>query len=182
MNRVEMMKKAISLTEGTRQEDYGSFYQNMSDTADMFNAYLVAKYGNKGEDVSDIAEGLLTAQDAAFFMVIHKMVRTFQSEKPHFDNYIDGACYFAAAGEFAGEDYEDKQDGKEVLEKRKLVSIYYIYNVVQNEYHAEVGLVLTKDREQALFFFSQKDAVDYINKQTDAQNLEVVACSKEVVE
>lgn len=92
-SRVKILQEAIKLTEGDRQESYGSFQKNMRDLAIMMNAYLYAKYGLGKR---------LNSADAAFFMVLAKMVRTFQHvDKPVADNYIDGACYFAMAGEAA---------------------------------------------------------------------------------
>lgn len=103
--RAQFLQKAIDMTLGARQDSYGSFYANMDATAGLFTAYCKAKYGEcmVGEDAFTF-----TAQDVAFFLSLLKMARTFQSARPHEDNYIDGACYFAMAGEAATEDDDGK--------------------------------------------------------------------------
>lgn len=94
-DRIDILNEAIKLTKGDRQEEYGSFQQNMDDTADLWNSYIRCKY-------SVTSEITLTGSDVAFFMTLHKMVRTFQEEaNPKLDTYVDAACYAAMAGEAA---------------------------------------------------------------------------------
>ena len=93
-DRVQMLKEAIRLTQGDRQEEYGSFQKNMDDLAAMMDAYLACKYGTEPQSINSV--------DAAFFMVLAKMTRTFQEgANPKADTFTDGACYFAMAGEAA---------------------------------------------------------------------------------
>ena len=100
-NRVTMLEEAIRLTQGDRQAEYGSFQRNMDDLACMMQAYICAKYGGKSVEI--------TSTDAAFFMALSKMVRTFQEiGNPKADTYTDGAWYFAMAGEAAFFDAKEK--------------------------------------------------------------------------
>jgi len=102
--RVQIMEEAISLTQGDRQEEYGSFYKNMQNQADITTAFLRGKYGIDFD---------LTAEDAAMFMVLAKIIRTYQHEaNPKRDTYVDGASYFAMGGEAAEKDRLEKADVK----------------------------------------------------------------------
>ncbi len=97
MNRVDLLKKAIELTSGDRDREYGSPFNNLGDCATLYTTYLIAKYRGLTVDETQFA---LTAEDLAHFNVLQKMARTF-SGVPKPDTYTDGACYFAIAGECA---------------------------------------------------------------------------------
>jgi len=93
MNRIQIMEEAIRLTQGDRQEEYGSFLRNMQTWAALITTYLREKYQ---------IEITLSSEDAAQFMVLNKIMRTMQEDaSPKADTFIDEACYAAMAGEAA---------------------------------------------------------------------------------
>ena len=101
--RVRYLRKGISLTAGDRDREYGPPFNNLSDCATLFTAYLKAKYGSHviGSVCFD-----LTAEDIAWLNVLQKIARTF-SGNPKPDTYIDAATYEAIAGECAQIQNED---------------------------------------------------------------------------
>lgn len=88
--RVQTLETAIHLTGGDRNEAYGPPYDNLSDCAEMWNAYINTKVG--------CLTVQLNAEDVAWMMTLVKMTRSFQSGY-HPDNYTDAAAYSAIAGE-----------------------------------------------------------------------------------
>lgn len=98
--RVQMLETAIKLTAGDRDMEYGKPYNNLTDCAVLFSAYLVGRF--RGETVDELTIKL-TAEDVAWLNVLQKMARTFAGNvKP--DTYIDAAAYSAIAGECAEEE------------------------------------------------------------------------------
>lgn len=97
--RVEILRTAEKLTKGDRDVEYGPPYDNLSDCALLFSAYICAKYGGNTVDSLSLE---LTAEDIAWLNVLQKMARTF-SGNPKLDTYIDAAAYSAIAGECAEE-------------------------------------------------------------------------------
>jgi len=89
--RVQTLETAINLTSGDRNKAYGPPFNNLSDCASLWNAYINAKY--KTAD-----ELKLSAEDVAWMMVLLKMTRSFQPGY-HADNYTDATAYSAIAGE-----------------------------------------------------------------------------------
>jgi hypothetical protein len=83
--RVETLETAIKLTAGDRNKAYGPVKQNFQRIADLWTAYLDC-------------ETIITAEDAAWMMVLLKMARSCQPGY-HPDNYTDAAAYAAIAGE-----------------------------------------------------------------------------------
>ena len=88
--RVQTLETAIHLTGGDRNEAYGPPYDNLSDCAEMWNAYINTKVG--------CLTVQLDAEDVAWMMTLVKMTRSFQPGY-HPDNYTDAAAYSAIAGE-----------------------------------------------------------------------------------
>lgn len=88
--RVQTLETAIHLTGGDRNKSYGPPYDNLSDCADLWNAYINTKMG--------CLTVQLNAEDVAWMMTLVKMTRSFQSGY-HPDNYTDAAAYSAIAGE-----------------------------------------------------------------------------------
>jgi len=80
--RVRLLKRGID-------ESYGPPWENLTACAQMWEAYLVAKFN---QDIK------LTAEDVAHMMQLVKMTRTFHGGY-HADNYLDNATYGAIAGE-----------------------------------------------------------------------------------
>jgi hypothetical protein len=86
MNRGEILEQANKLTQTDRQRDYGTPRVNHDRIANLWSAYLEQK---------------ITGEQVAICLALVKISRTMQSKK--IDNYIDGAAYFAIAGELADE-------------------------------------------------------------------------------
>lgn len=90
--RVQILNIATKLTHGDRNRTYGPPFDNLTDCATLWSAYISARY--KGES----AVFGLSAEDVAWMNVLQKMARSFQAGF-HKDNYIDAAAYAAIAGE-----------------------------------------------------------------------------------
>ena len=88
--RVQTLETAIHLTGGDRNKSYGPPFDNLSDCADLWNAYINTKVG--------CLTVQLNAEDVAWMMTLVKMTRSFQGGY-HPDNYTDAAAYSAIAGE-----------------------------------------------------------------------------------
>jgi hypothetical protein len=95
--RVQTLETAIKLTGGDRNKSYGPPFDNLSDCAHLWNAYINAKLGCIVR-TGDSYEVKLKAEDVAWLMVLVKMTRSFQSGY-HPDNYTDASAYSAIAGE-----------------------------------------------------------------------------------
>lgn len=96
--RGEMLDRAKTLTEGDRNASYGDPYINMLAFADLIEGYLRARG----------VEFTVTAEDAAWIMVLAKLARCHDPKLPfHLDNYTDAAAYAAMAGECAKREREE---------------------------------------------------------------------------
>ena len=87
--RVRLLKRGIELTAGDRNKTYGDPWSNLTDCAQLWEAYLSAKLSS---DVKIVAE------DVAHMMALVKMTRSFRGNYQD-DNYLDAAVYMAIAGE-----------------------------------------------------------------------------------
>jgi len=87
--RIRLLERGIELTGGDRNKTYGPPWENLTACAQMWEAYLTAKFA---ENIK------LTAEDVAHMMQLVKMTRTFHGGY-HADNYLDNAVYGAIAGE-----------------------------------------------------------------------------------
>lgn len=96
--RVMMLEVAKSLTGGDRDKSYGPPFDNLSDCAALWNAYINAKWGCIALQHDGSYAVKLNAEDVAWMMTLVKMTRSFQTGY-HPDNYIDSAAYSAIAGE-----------------------------------------------------------------------------------
>jgi len=83
--RLRILARAAEVTGGERQDSYGPVAQNLQRIADLWTAYLDR-------------EVVITAEDAAWMMVLLKMARS-GAHGYHEDNYVDAAAYAAIAGE-----------------------------------------------------------------------------------
>lgn len=81
--REEILNKAIACTMGDRNRDYGSPYENLKHTAELWSAYFGI---------------LVTAEDVAHCQQLVKMSRT-KSGPYKEDNYVDNSAYGSIAGE-----------------------------------------------------------------------------------
>lgn len=87
MNRNDILTEAARLTNGERDAVYGDPYTNHTRIAALWSQVL-------GVDV--------TPAQAALCMALVKVARLIQTPN-HLDSFIDGAAYFAIAGEIATE-------------------------------------------------------------------------------
>lgn len=84
MNRGIILEQAKTLTNTDRQQSYGTPLSNFTRIANLWSSYL---------------EIDITPEQAAMCMALVKVSRSMQSKEV--DNYIDGAAYFAIAGELS---------------------------------------------------------------------------------
>lgn len=87
--RVQMLEEGIGLTWGDRDEEYGDPRVNMACAGEM--KALLRKYASRP---------ISPEEWEAIDMTVTKMSRVVTG-KPKRDTYIDGANYFAIAGEMA---------------------------------------------------------------------------------
>lgn len=87
MNRGIILEQAKTLTNNDRQQSYGTPLSNFTRIANLWSSYL---------------EIDITPEQAAMCMALVKVSRSMQSKEV--DNYIDGAAYFAIAGELSNDD------------------------------------------------------------------------------
>lgn len=106
--RVNTLETAIKLTGGDRNKSYGPPYDNLSDCAHLWNAYINAKQACIVRS-KDSYEVKLKAEDVAWLMTLVKMTRSF-NKGYHPDNYTDAAAYSAIAGECR--EIQVKEDGE----------------------------------------------------------------------
>lgn len=106
--RVQTLETAIKLTGGDRNKSYGPPFDNLTDCANLWNAYVNSKQACIVR-TADSYEVKFTAEDVAWLMTLVKMTRSFQSGY-HPDNYTDAAAYSAIAGECR--EIQMEEDGK----------------------------------------------------------------------
>lgn len=85
MNRTDILAVAKELTNGERDAVYGDPTTNHRRIAALFSVVL---------------ETEVTPAQAALLMAMVKVARLIQTPD-HLDSFIDGAAYFAIAGEIA---------------------------------------------------------------------------------
>lgn len=95
--RESILNAAQRLTCGDRNKSYGPPYDNLSDCAALWEAYLNTKKACLVPN-GDVYAVRITAEDVAWMMNLVKMARSFHT-MPHRDNYVDAAAYSAIAGE-----------------------------------------------------------------------------------
>jgi len=89
MKATDICARAAELVGGDRDRQHGAKEQNFHNIAVMWDAWLaIRKYGE------------LTGHDVGIMFALAKAART-QSGETNVDDYIDGAGYFACAGEIA---------------------------------------------------------------------------------
>lgn len=87
MKRAELLLKAKEITEGARQEHYGSPEDNFANIAELWNGYLSMRN-----------PGPLRSDEVAIMMVLMKCAR-LASDPTHDDSWIDIAGYAACGSE-----------------------------------------------------------------------------------
>lgn len=85
-----ILREVAEIVDGSRQQTHGEKERSFDAAAGLWNAYLAARR----------APGELTGVDVAMLMCLLKTARSLQGE-PVQDHYLDGAGYFAIAGELA---------------------------------------------------------------------------------
>lgn len=88
--RIEILKRAVEVTGGERQDSYGPVKDNLSSIAEFWQVYLTRRNGCLVQ---------VEAQDVAWMMTMLKAARSMSGY--HEDNYVDAAAYAAIAGECA---------------------------------------------------------------------------------
>lgn len=91
MERVEILEQAIELTSNSRNETHGPAYLNHRRIADLWTAYL---------------EKSISPEQVAICLALVKVSRSMHSSVR--DHYVDGAAYFAIAGEMAEIEYRQQ--------------------------------------------------------------------------
>lgn len=86
MLRKELLTKAIEITEGARQEHYGSPEDNFGNIADLWSVYLGKA---------------LSRTDVAAMMILMKTAR-LMADPTHDDSWIDIAGYAACGSQCNG--------------------------------------------------------------------------------
>ena len=96
--RVQTLEMAKHLTSADRDKAYGPPYDNLTACGNLWEAYLNNKFGALQAQPDGGYAVRITAEDVAWMMNLLKMTRSFYPGY-HPDNYTDGACYAAIAGE-----------------------------------------------------------------------------------
>ena len=89
----EIARHAAELVDGEKSREYGPKRANWANIAAMWNAYLGARLCKR-----------LSPLDCLLMMVLLKVART-KLGKHKADTFVDGAAYFAIAGEIASGDH-----------------------------------------------------------------------------
>ena len=92
--RTEILKEAIALINGPRQQDYGSPSVSFDRIAKRWGQRMIGQSGD-----------LVSAYDAAMAMADLKMARLMQGY--HRDSILDAICYLALAHEMQCENEWD---------------------------------------------------------------------------
>lgn len=98
--RANILNTAKETVVVEREIEYGPPWENLTNCAMLWSAYLCAKFAGKTVDPLQIT---LEAEDVAHLNILQKMARTMTGQKK-FDTYVDMAGYSALAGECAQED------------------------------------------------------------------------------
>lgn len=99
MIRKELLSKAIDITEGARQQHYGSPEDNFKNIAEFWQLYLSQRF-------EGIEEPELRTTDVAIMMLLMKVARLVH-DPHHDDSWLDIAGY-AACGSQCAEAYSDE--------------------------------------------------------------------------
>ena len=101
--RGQFLLDGLALTDNDRNESYGEPFDNFTNIALLWAAYLEGKYS--GKTIGEVGFEL-TPEDVAWFNVLQKCARTFLGTVSA-DTYIDAAVYSAIAGEVRMKDEEE---------------------------------------------------------------------------
>ena len=90
--RSGILKEALKITLGNRQDDYGTPENNFGFISALWEVYDYHRYTARGLEIRN------TPFDVAMKMVLLKVARAAKKPSKR-DNLVDGAAYFAIAGE-----------------------------------------------------------------------------------
>lgn len=90
MKRKELLEQAAKITNGERQEHYGTPEDNFATIAALWNVYIRAR--------DSITTKNYLAHDVAAMMILLKIAR-IASDPKHLDSWIDIAGYASCGGE-----------------------------------------------------------------------------------
>lgn len=93
MNRIEILTKAAELTQGDRNKTYGDPYDNHTNIAALWNAYMGIR--TQWRHVQQPFD----AEDVMIMMALMKVARVAQRLGNPTDSLIDACAYIAMASE-----------------------------------------------------------------------------------
>lgn len=93
MLRKELLSKAIEITEGARQQHYGSPEDNFKNIAELWQLYLSQRF-------EDTDEPEIKTTDVAIMMLLMKVARLV-NDPHHDDSWLDIAGYAACGSQCA---------------------------------------------------------------------------------
>lgn len=93
MLRRELLEKAIEITEGARQQHYGSPEDNFKNIAEFWQLYLSQRF-------EDTDEPEIKTTDVAIMMLLMKVARLV-NDPHHDDSWLDIAGYAACGSQCA---------------------------------------------------------------------------------
>lgn len=93
MLRKELLSKAIEVTEGARQQHYGSPEDNFKNIAELWQLYLSQRFESADEPE-------ISTTDVAIMMMLMKVARLVH-DPHHDDSWLDIAGYAACGSQCA---------------------------------------------------------------------------------
>ena len=93
MLRKELLEKAAAITEGARQQHYGSPEDNFKNIAELWQLYLSQRFEN-------VEEPEISTTDVAIMMLLMKVARLVH-DPHHDDSWLDIAGYAACGSQCA---------------------------------------------------------------------------------
>jgi hypothetical protein len=96
MLRKELLTKAIEITEGARQEHYGSPEDNFARIAEYWQAYL-------RQTQLEGCKPIIMGHDVAVMMILMKVAR-LAADQLHDDSWLDIAGYAACGSQVANQE------------------------------------------------------------------------------
>lgn len=104
MLRKELLSKAIEITEGARQEHYGSPEDNFARIAEYWQTYL-------RQTQLDGYKPIISSHDVAIMMILMKVAR-LAADHLHDDSWLDIAGYAACGSQCAQLDADERADNQ----------------------------------------------------------------------
>lgn len=108
MDRKQILDKAMQMTNGSRQDDYGRPENSFQVIADLWNAYLGGIVYKNGGEV------YVAPHDVAALLALLKIARIATGHGKS-DNWIDLAGYAACGGELESETHTPQKEQVETV-------------------------------------------------------------------